>query len=381
MNKLMSMLLAGGIFFLLPFFCNPYNPNPELQLEPPKLLAVFLRVASIFGVYLSRRIHWLIGICFFVFSFSTWLSGFGAMQLYAWCYFSAAIFISLWFVDLQEWQKAIILKAIVLSGVASGMYAILQVAGMDPFFKYAPGIDGSLPIAFLGQTTKYGAFMAICFGIALAYDYMLLASFLCVMALMSGSSMTMAAIFAVIVVRSRRWNYGITLSKLFLFSPLLVLSVGYLIFPKAMIFFSHGRSEIWKATLSAWWNGQRLFGFGPGSFRVLFAENFQPASTHGMGIFIQAHNDYVQAIFEFGIPGLVVLGLFLVCCFSYYRAFLERPKLSIKKSQVAAECAFVAISVNALANFPFQLAPHYLVGIMSLCILLKSLKDSDTIKI
>jgi len=378
-NKLKSMLLAGGMFFLLPFFCNPFDPNPDLQLEPPKLLAVFLLGAVLFGCYLSRRLHPLMGAIFCVFSFSTWLSGFGSMQLYAWAYFVAAIGISLWFVDLEEWQRGIIFKAIVASGVFSGAYAITQILGKDPLFNYAPGIDSTLPIAFFGQTTKYGAFMAICFGIAMAYDYLLISIFIGGMALASESSMTMAAVLAVIIVRSRRWNYGITISKLFLFSPVLVLSVGYLIFPRAMIFFSHGRTEIWKATLSGWWNGQRLFGFGPGSFRVLFAENFQPASTKGMGIFIQAHNDYVQAIFEFGVPAILIMAYALYVFFRYYRRFLERPKLRDKKSQIAAECAFVAISVNALANFPWQLGPHYLIGIMSLCILLKSLKESDTI--
>jgi hypothetical protein len=380
-NKLLSMLLAGGGFFLLPFFCNPYAASPELQLEPPKLVAIFLLGSVLFGCYLSRRIHWLIGLILPVFSFNVMMSGYGVMQMYGWAYLVSAILISLWFIELSEWQKGIIFKAIVLSGVVSGAYAITQMLGKDPIFNYAPGIDSTLPIAFLGQTTKYGAFMAICFGIAMAYDYALLSLFIGIMGLFSMSSMTFAAMLAVFIVRSRRWNYGLVISR---YTTLVcggALLLGVLIRPDANIYFSHGRVEIWKATLSAWWNGRRLFGFGPGSFEVLFAENFQPASTHGMGIFTRAHSDYIQLIFEFGFAGVFILSLFAYCIFCYYRLFLHRPLLGIKKSQVAAECALTAICVNALANFPFLLGPHYLIGIMSLSILLKSLKDSDTLKI
>ena len=378
-NKLLSMLLAGGSFFLLPFFCNPYAASPELQLEPPKLVAVFLLGSVLFGCYLSRRIHWLIGVILPVFSVNTVLSGFGVMQIYGWVYLVSAIVISLWFIELNEWQRGIIFKAIVLSGVVSGAYAITQMLGVDPLFNYAPGIDSTLPIAFLGQTTKYGAFMAICFGIALAYDYALFALFIGIMGLLSMSSMTFAAMLAVFIVRSRRWNYGLVISNYTCFLSAGALLLGVLIRPDANIYFSHGRVEIWKATLSAWWNGRRAFGFGPGSFEILFAENFQPLSTHGMGIFTRAHGDYIQLIFEFGFAGIFILSLLAYCLFSYYRLFLLRPLRGIKKSQIAAECAFTAIAVNALANFPFQLGPHYLIGIMSLCILLKSLKENDTI--
>lgn len=380
-NKLLSMLLAGGGFFLLPFFCNPYAASPELQLEPPKLVAIFLLGSVLFGYYLSRRIHWLIGLILPVFSFNVVMSGYGPMQMYGWVYLISAILISLWFVELNEWQKAIIFKAIVLSGVVSGAYAITQMLGKDPIFNYAPGIDSTLPIAFMGQTTKYGAFMAICFGIALAYDYALLSLFIGIMGLLSMSSMTFAAMLAVFIVRSRRWNYGLVISR---YTTLVcggALLLGALIRPDANIYFSHGRVEIWKATLLAWWNGRWLMGFGPGSFEILFASNFQPASTHGMGIFTRAHSDYIQAVFEFGVPGIVVMILALFTLISYYRKHLHRPILKVKKSQIAAECAFVAISVNALANFPWLLGPHYLIGIMSLCILLKSLRESDTIKI
>jgi O-antigen ligase len=380
MNKsVLSMLLAGGMFFLLPFFCNPYA-SPELQLEPPKLIAVFLLGAVIFGIYLSRRIHWLIGAMFVVFAINSWISGFGSMQMYGMAYLSSAIFISLWFVELKEYQKRVIFTAIVLSGVGTGIFAILQLFNMDPIFHYAPGIDSTLPIGLLGQTTKYGAFMAICFGIAVAYDFWLLSLFIGIMALTSMSSMTFAAMLAVLIVRSRRMKYGTSISRYLVLIPGGVLLFGFFLRPEANVFFSHGRTEIWMATIKAWWNGRRLFGFGPGSFDVLFASNWQPESTHGIGIFNRAHNDYIQLIFEFGIPGILLIVGLIVCLLAYYWTFLKYPRKA-KKSQIAAECAFTAIAVNALANFPFQLAPHYLIGMMSLCILLKSLKKDGTLKI
>jgi len=376
-KKLLSMLLAGGMFFLLPFFCNPYA-SPELQLEPPKLIAVFLLGAVIFGFYLSRRIHWLIGALFVVFAFNSWASGFGSMQMYGMAYLSSAIFVSLWFLELKEWQKGIIFKAIVLSSIVTGCFALLQLFNMDPIFKYAPGIDATLPIGFLGQTTKYGAFMAICFGIAVAYDFWLISLFIGVMALTSMSSMTFAAMLGVLIVRSRRMKHGVSISNLLIVVPGAGLLIGLFLRPEANVFFSHGRTEIWLATLKAWWNGRRLMGFGPGSFEVLFASNWQPESTRGMGIFNRAHSDYIQLIFEFGFPGILLIVGLIVCLIAYYWTFLKYPKVVVK-SQIAAECAFTAMAVNALANFPFQLAPHYLIGIMSLSILLKSLKEDDTL--
>jgi len=97
MNKSLNMLLAGGIFFLLPFFVTRILRMWRLQLEPPKLLAIFLLGCVVFSVHLGRRVHPLLGFMFGVFSFNVYWSGFGSMQMYGLAYLSAAIYVALWF--------------------------------------------------------------------------------------------------------------------------------------------------------------------------------------------------------------------------------------------------------------------------------------------
>jgi len=235
------------------------------------------------------------------------------------------------------------------------------------------------PLAFFGQSTKYGSFMVLAFAVALAYDYALLSIFLFIAAASSNSTMVFVALGAVLLVRMKRWNYGYYLCKYAIILGVVGLVGLYAFSPQNMVFFDGGRYEVWDATIKAWWNGQRLFGFGPGSFGVLFAENFQPKSTYGHGIFTRAHNDYIQAIFEFGVPAIIAFVALFACSIRYYRRFLSHPRLADPRSQIASECIFAGICANALANFPFQLAPHYLLGLMALVVLLKSLKDSDTI--
>lgn len=372
--------MAGGLVFLLPFLCNPYMAA-DIQLSLPKLQGVFFIGSLCFGL-IAARIHYSIGVLVTMFSISCIYSGFGSGQMYSLAYFSAAIFCSIAFIKAEEHVRVIVLKAVVWSAVVSGFYASVQFFGKDPIFVYAPGIDAHNAIAFFGQKTKYGAFMAIAFGISLFLNYRIIPFLLFAFSLMATSSMTFGALLVVILIRARHMDYGPLMVKLALGIMISFFLLAVLINPRFDMFFAHGRIEIWKATIDAWLNGGQFFytGFGPGSFGVLFPEMFQPQVTRQHGIFIQAHNDLIQGLFEFGLIGLICFIPFAVNVFKYYKKFWWGNRKR-QKSVKACEAAFVAILANSLGNFPFQLAPHYLIGIASVCLLLKQLEKPDRISL
>lgn len=371
------MYLAGGFIFLLPFFCNPYGVVGD-QLETPKLMAIFLLGSLCLAFFVGEKIHQSVGILTAVFSFSCLYSGFGPNQMYGFAYFVSLLFCAMIFIQAKERERIFFLRIICWSGVFSGLYAVIQILDHDFIFRYAPGIDHAQPIAFLGQKTKYGAFMILCFALSLFTQRWWVSLSLAATALMSGSSMVLGSFIVILILWARHFNYGRLMAKFVLSMAICGLCIAYLLSPHGDLFFLHGRAEIWVATIKATIDGPLVMGFGPGSFKILFSTYFQPASTREHGDFLQAHNDYVQAFFEFGIIGITALLIIFFSLFRYYQNFWWRNKARANSIK-ACELAFAAIMANALGNFPFQLAPHCLIGVVSACLLLKQAHKPDRI--
>jgi O-antigen ligase len=116
------------------------------------------------------------------------------------------------------------------------------------------------------------------------------------------------------------------------FSPFVVLAAGLLVYvpqiskrgplAAAVLVFTFAASDTihlidkaltyrlgpWKAALSM--AAERpLLGFGAGTYGAEYARHADPhfANPHLAGSFAQAHNDYLQALAEFGIPATLLL--------------------------------------------------------------------------
>lgn len=359
---------VGGIFFLLPFFVNPVTTDFYQMLEPPKLMACFLFGNLLFSFYLAKKFHCSFAFLPAVFAAGVWATGFGAVQLYPYVYMIVAVFAALWFIEQKEETRLFIFRAITLSGSVLAVYAIFQKFNLDPIFSYAPGIDPTHPIGTMGQTTKFGAFIATIAVLAFAIrDYP--AAVLCfIAALLTGSSFTALGLFAGLLINLRRvFGRPITLGTV-----LLALFGGYALYswnPHAHIFTPNGREKVWAAVIDAWWNGPQLLGFGPGAFGELFSVHFQPKEL-AYGSFKQAHNDYLEIPFAFGWMGIVFfLGLFISILRKFYTLWWnDRYGTKVRDGALAGLAALMA---NALGNFPWQLAPHYFFGIIFMAVILE----------
>jgi O-antigen ligase len=100
------------------------------------------------------------------------------------------------------------------------------------------------------------------------------------------------------------------------------------------------------------------FGFGPGTFAAAFPYYSSPLGERASGIWLHAHNDYLQAVIEWGWEGAALFGLlfgFLLVC--------QWPRLR-RNAQGAHDPAgdrLIALAIgtvflHALVDFPLQIA-------------------------
>jgi O-antigen ligase len=118
---------------------------------------------------------------------------------------------------------------------------------------------------------------------------------------------------------------------------------------------------------SGWW------GFGPGTFQTMFPY-FTGRLGHALsGIWLYAHNDYLQTLIEWGwlgggAWGVVVFGALIVS----WRAVRRQPEaLSLKESALhfGLVTAVLGALLHALVDFPWQIASIQLYAAVLLGVL------------
>lgn len=104
------------------------------------------------------------------------------------------------------------------------------------------------------------------------------------------------------------------------------------------------RFEVWKKSIDIW-KEKPMTGQGLGSYRVLFWQRAPEFRSDGH--WAQAHNEYIQLLFESGIIGL---GLMLALMWITFYQFLKSGV-----GVVPITC-LVITAIIALAGFPFRTA-------------------------
>lgn len=369
---------VGGIFFLLPlFFLLPPLANTiDAQLIKSKFLLCFFlgNIAVALLIYLRGQLF--LAICHALITVSVSHSLLGVNQIYPYVYWLSALGIALFFITLEEEVQVFCFKAVIYGAVASSVLGIFQALDMDPILSYAPNITEEgrrLPVGMLAQTTKHGAFLAIAFGMALGLRQWFAAVIILTVVLLTKSSFSYLSVICASLVWIR-YAYGRPMVRgLIVFGGAVFF---YLWLTESSLLISHGRFDVWQRTIDAWWNGPVFWGYGLGSFaaavgpeKTFFAHYFQPEYLRILGDFLQAHNDYLQLVFEMGIIGIVIIGFGLFFVGKHY--LVEWWGISEQRSiVVASQCGLTAILVNAIGNFPFQLAPHFFLAVIFLALLL-----------
>ncbi len=117
-----------------------------------------------------------------------------------------------------------------------------------------------------------------------------------------------------------------------------------------------GRAYIWRATLPHLLD-RPVSGWGTGAFELVYddAQAFRDSELSRAGPFAgpqqHAHNDYLEALVERGIPGLMALCAVVVGGVVAARRALRQPRPGV--AAAAGGAAVVAAAAVALVDFPF----------------------------
>lgn len=363
----MSKYLGGLAIFAVPFFVYPYFPE-EMQIDAPKWMALYLFGNLLFSLFLLNYLNPLFSLFHAIISFSALFTGFGSYQIYPLVQWTGGLLFTLWFMQEKRETHLFVFKMIVFSCLLMSALAFLQTQDLDPIFRYGEGIDRTHPTGMMGQHTKFGPFVAAGASIALSFGWVWAFIPLTIMCLWTGSSFSIAALIAGFMVVLKYQSK--TLFKYTMAGGLLLLAMLYFIPEAASLFYGQGRKEVWDATIRAWLIDRPLMGFGPGSYYFVFADNYEPMAAKQHGAFGHAHNEYIQALFEYGALGVIGLVCTLLCLFHGYLIGWWRA-VKQDKEIVAAQAALAAILVNAIGNFPLQLAPTFIIAMLSMALVLR----------
>jgi O-antigen ligase len=121
------------------------------------------------------------------------------------------------------------------------------------------------------------------------------------------------------------------------------------------------RTAIWSTSADAL-GGHMLAGAGLGSFPGLYrgAEDPGPVDTTYVN---HAHNDYLELAIEAGVPGLILLGLFLI--WWVRRVFQVWQREQSDYYARAASIASAAILLHSLVDFPLRTAG--IAALLAMC--------------
>ncbi len=332
-----------------------------------KMLALVVLGSLLWSWALCSKVHWSAGYLMAAAALSVVGAGFGPAHAPVLVFVTVGTFVMWWCAEVGLKASRPILWALLFSGVLQAFYGFGQSLGLDPFFMRTTTQDQWLPVGTLGQQTLYGPFIVAACGAALFIQPLLLIVLLpaAVMTLSSMTLLSLCALGGFYVIQ--RWGMKVGGSVMLALAAFGALS--YFVFPESFAFDDQGRFQIWASALKLWWE-RPLFGYGLGNYAILapLDQSMNLAKEHGY--FLQAHNDYVQVLFETGIVGFLgVLAAFI--------AVAQRARQTLLHPEGRAWMAvFIAIAANALGNFPFHVAPLALLGAMSWSFLVA--RDSES---
>ncbi len=220
--------------------------------------------------------------------------------------------------------------------VIISIYTILQYLGIEQFFS----IDGSpFPQAFMGNPGVNGTFLAMIVPLAFFIDYKK-GIFIAIAIVLTNSQVAIGAMLISLIVVS-------VIKKRYYWIALILAALGVGFFK----FNDNGRIQEWIKIIKLILK-RPYTGYGMGAFQDIYTK-ISPE-------WLQAHNDYIEILFNTGIIGFLILGMFI---FNVIRGHHR----SINKYYIGS---LIALLVAALGWFPFQLGAHIYYGCFIIGILM-----------
>jgi O-Antigen ligase len=359
-KKILSDWLPAVSISGILIFLTLYYSSGMQGLRVGKMLALICASGFLWGWIVGRYVTPSAGYLMIVATISSVGAGFGEIHarslVFAWSAGAIVLIAS----KMPLKTVHVFLWALLATGIVEAIHGYLQMAGLDPIFERTSEATSWIPVGTLGQQTLYGPFMVCACATALFLAPMALVLLLPV-TVATCSSMTFVSLGMVLVIYLY-YQGGIRWIAYASVAAALTLSILAILGCINPLFDDHGRYELWGTLLSLWKN-KPFFGYGIGSFQLLgpLAEPQHLVKEHGY--FLQAHNDYLQVLFETGI-----LGAFGVL---WALASVIRATIKNIKSPTACLLAsiFGSLAANALASFPFHIAPLAFLGLVSWALL------------
>lgn len=348
----LSVFLAVGTFFFLPL---PNGTGMEQALEFGYLSQeLFFRYGAILLFVLSMfikpirimRPNWIIAFVLYAFITSL-LFGFDVsirrslMNLGC-----AAILFKAIYENVETGNVKTIGIGFALVLVWNLITCVQQYYGIDPLFS-APAELGHQDrmVGFMRMKVHLGALVAFIspFIFALWWPLLILTFPLL---FWSNSSVAIASfvisIGIILFYRIKRVFFITSLAAL-------ILAGGFYVLKFDMPGGQFGeRLKVWNATYSLTLKSNPFWGNGIGSFSKINLQTKQATVAENLQ-WTWAHNEFIQAFFEFGFAGISLIFMYIKGCF---KGFLAHKKDRIVQISFASLVSVLAI---AFFHFPFHL--------------------------
>lgn len=241
-------------------------------------------------------------------------------------------------------------KLLVASGTFQAVLGLLQVCGIHILTALPEPSALHKPFGLWGHETVLGPFLVACLAPALWRGRWLSAGLMLAAILATVSTMTYAALGAVLVLfiwHRTRFIYAVLVSLLGAW----LLAIGFYLFPDHPVLSVNGRGVIWKYVWEAL-QERPVWGYGPGAWAgKILPSYFKQYAEELRSMPVQMHMDYLEFLVAYGAAGAVPL---------VYEGI--RFVRNFRPSWMHAVC--VGILVNALGNFPLCLPPLALVFVV-----------------
>lgn len=266
-------------------------------------------------------------------------------------------------------KRLIVLKTFLWVGTISACYVIMQYSNLDDrqnlmgVYEFQAARDPSDRLAaFMTHPNYAGSFIALCLPAAMYFKdgfKIALMSFAVLLTSSAFSILSMVVGIFIFLVGSgtiawpRKPDHFIWICILG-FLSLVGAWWAYQHYPHFLS--SNGRFNIWTMMIQDW-KQSPIFGFGFGSFSILFQ------SVHGV-IFAEAHNEWIQLLYETGVVGVFLFIMFVKEC------FLKVMSKKIDKINIAFLSSFATIMTSSLGMFVWQIEPHRFYTVVLLAIMI-----------
>ena len=393
------MFIKTITLFYLALIAVPFIMVPGYDTRDPKmgLLMIFAMAIGLISLYYGKlkpfRNIWVLfftGYLLLNFYFSPKpidLINAAVPNLWSWKpILKILIFLLMWVtissLDFTLKDKRKIFNCMIWVGAMMAIYVLLQFKEIDQFCQVYRRFGGENHGASvgtggaMGNRTIVSPFLAMIIPLALYMRSWWKAALMAAAVLATRSQMAIGAMIVSLVflygTMYRKTIYALAALGLVL---LLVLIIGFNTSATIHNFIGDGsRFSAWSQMIEDWRspliqgkdNSYALTGYGIGSFRYVWP-NRHPAEAGAN--FLQAHNDYLQVLYECGIVGLLLLLAAMVQVFRNQWPFDQWWRDEKNKYRNYLLASFLCISLNAMGTFVWQMAPLILYTIVVVGIL------------